>query len=180
MGGQDLSDSSADLALRTAFLIAAVVVVVDQITKIWVVESLGGRAVDVIGDFLRLRVTRNPGAAFSTFTDAGQLLGVLAIVIAIVVAVALPRIERRLEQVALALVLGGAVGNVLDRIFRGEGVLDGAVVDFIDFSFWPAFNIADSGITIGVTLLVIASLFPGAPAKPGTVLEAKATKPGDG
>ena len=180
MGGQGLIDTSQGYATRSAFLIAAVVVVLDQITKVWAVAALEGSPAVLIEDFLRLRVTRNPGAAFSLFTDAGQLLGFIAIAVALIVVVALPRVERRIEQIALALVLGGAVGNLVDRVFRGEGILDGAVVDFVDFSFWPAFNVADSGISIGVVILVLASFFPPSDAGEQQTVEARAITPGDG
>ncbi len=65
------------------------------------------------------------------------------------------KVERRREVAALALVLGGALGNLIDRIFRGDGLLDGGVVDFIDLSFFPAFNVADSAITIGAGLALL-------------------------
>ena len=63
------------------------------------------------------------------------------------------------EAIGLGLVLGGAVGNLADRLFRGPGLFDGSVVDFVDFSFFPAFNAADSAITIGAALILLLSLF---------------------
>lgn len=81
---------------------------------------------------------------------------------AIVIIFALSSTERRSEALALGAVMGGALGNFVDRVFRGEGFLDGAVIDFIDFSFWPTFNVADSGITLGVIALLILSFFTGA------------------
>ena len=145
--------------LRVPLLIAAAVVAADQVTKSLMVAWLDGGSQELIGDFLRFRITRNPGASFSLFPSGGQAIAVVAMVIAVVVVAALPRVALPIERVALALVMGGAVGNLLDRIFRGEGVLDGAVVDFIDFSFFPAFNVADSSITIGVALLLFAGFF---------------------
>ncbi len=139
--------------------VAVVVVAADQITKVWAVAALEGEPVSVIGEFLELRLTRNPGAAFSSFTGGGRFLAVVAILIVVVVAVTLPQAARRFEQVSLALILGGAVGNLLDRFFRGEGILDGAVVDFIDLSFWPTFNVADSAISVGVVVLILGALF---------------------
>ena len=70
--------------------------------------------------------------------------------------------------------------NTINRFVRGEGILDGAVVDFIDFSFWPAFNIADSGITVGVVILVLASFFPPDEVGSNRALEAGAATSGDG
>ncbi len=160
MGRQGLSSARSSPGVGAGLIVAASIVVLDQLTKVWVVASLDGDSVNLLGEFLQFRVTRNTGAAFSVFTGYGPLLGVLAVGIAVVVVAAIPRVERRLERVALAMVAGGAVGNLVDRIFRGEGILDGAVVDFIDFSFFPAFNVADSCITIGVILLLLSSVFP--------------------
>ena len=140
-------------------VIAAGVVALDQLTKIWAVAELSDGPIVLIDSFLQLRLTRNPGAAFSSFTGGGSFLAVIAVFVAIAIAFLLPRIEERLDRLALALVMGGALGNVADRIFRGDGFLDGAVVDFIDFSFWPTFNAADSAITIGVVLMLLAVLF---------------------
>jgi signal peptidase II len=64
-------------------------------------------------------------------------------------------VERPRETVALGLVMGGALGNLIDRVFRGSGLLDGAVIDWVDFSFFPAFNVADSAISIGAALAVL-------------------------
>ncbi|MFQ5555544.1 MAG: signal peptidase II [Acidimicrobiia bacterium] len=151
------------LMRRPPWWIAVAVVAADQVTKVWAVVAID-RPIELIGEFLRFRLTRNPGAAFSSFMGGGRWLAVVAIVIAVGVAIALPRVSRRFEQVALALILGGAAGNLLDRVFRGEGVLDGAVVDFIDFSFWPTFNLADSAISIGVVILAAAAFILGPPS----------------
>lgn len=67
--------------------------------------------------------------------------------------------SRRIEAVALGLVLGGAVGNLIDRVLRGAGLLDGAVVDFIDFSFFATFNVADIAVNVGVLLLFVAAFW---------------------
>ncbi len=142
---------------RPPWWVVIAVVAADQITKAWAVAGLEDAPVSLIGEFLELSLTRNPGAAFSSFTGGGRFLAVVAMLIIVVVAAALPQASRRFEQVALALILGGAVGNLIDRFVRGDGVLDGAVVDFIDFSFWPTFNVADSAITLGVVALLILS-----------------------
>lgn len=141
---------------------ALVVVLLDQLTKIWAVADLADGPIEVIGEFFELRLTRNPGAAFSSFQGGGPILGLVAVVMAIVIIFALSSTERRSEALALGAVMGGALGNFVDRVFRGEGFLDGAVIDFIDFSFWPTFNVADSGITLGVIALLILSFFTGA------------------
>jgi signal peptidase II len=137
--------------------VALGVILLDQVTKVWAVAALSDGPNHVIDGFFQLRVARNPGAAFSSFQTGGPVLGLVAVVMAIVILVALGSTERRVEAAALGSVMGGALGNFLDRVFRGDGFLDGAVVDFLDFSFFPSFNVADSGITVGVILLLILS-----------------------
>ena len=109
--------------VRVPLLIAAAVVAADQATKSLMVAWLDGGSQELIGDFLQFRITRNPGASFSLFPSGGQVIAVVAIVIAVVVVAALPRVALPIERVSLALVMGGAVGNLVDRIFRGGGVL---------------------------------------------------------
>lgn len=117
--------------------------------------------IDLIGDTLRFRLTRNPGAAFSSFTNGGPVLAVIAVLVAIGIAIYLPRVELELDRLALSLIMGGALGNFVDRIVRGDGLLDGAVIDFIDLSFWPTFNVADSAISVGVALMLISAFIVG-------------------
>lgn len=136
----------------------------DQLTKVWAVAALSDGPIVLIDGFLQLRLTRNPGAAFSSFTGGGAFLAVIAAIVAVAIGFLLPLIEERLERVALALVMGGALGNFTDRIFRGDGFLDGAVVDFIDFSFFPTFNAADSAISIGVVLMLLSVVLHKEPA----------------
>lgn len=139
----------------TAFVSAFVVVLVDQLTKWWVVSALPGEPIVVISDFLAFRYVRNTGAAFSLLPNSGVFLAVAAIGAAVFIVVVVGKTDRTAEGLALGLVLGGALGNLTDRVFRGDGFLDGAVVDFIDFDFFPAFNIADGAITIGAGLALL-------------------------
>ncbi len=136
------------------------VIVVDQATKIWAVAALDDGPLRLIGDVIRLRVTRNSGAAFSSLQGYGPIIGVAVVGVVGLILWMLNRPLGRLEVVGLGLVLGGAIGNLVDRIFRGDGFLDGPVVDWIDPSFFPAFNGADSAITIGVVLLLLGGLRP--------------------
>ena len=147
---------------RLAVPIASGAVLVDQVTKAWAVASLDDEPIRLIGDVLRLRLIYNTGAAFSSLEGLGPLIGMAAIGVVGLIFVMLHRVPRRFEVVGLGLVLGGAVGNLLDRIFRGGGFLDGAVVDWIDPSFFPAFNGADSAITIGVAVLLVGAVRPAA------------------
>jgi len=140
---------------QISLAVAAGVVALDQLVKWWVVATLPGKPIVLVDEFLQLRYVTNKGAAFSMLDGSGSIIALVAIAAAVFIFLVAGRIEVRGEAVALGLVLGGAVGNLLDRVFRGSGLLDGGVVDFIDFSFFPAFNVADSAITIGAGLALI-------------------------
>lgn len=144
-------------ARRTrASLIAGVVVLADQVTKTWARIYLADRDVDVIPGFLRFRLAENHGSAFSLLQGSGRWLGLAALVASAVILVVVERTADRVELAGFALVLGGAVGNLADRALRGSW-LGGGVTDFVDFNFWPTFNVADSAITVGVLLILWAA-----------------------
>jgi signal peptidase II len=139
--------------------VAAVALVLDVVTKVLVVARLEGeQPVELLGGQLLLRVSRNPGAAFSFAEGATVLFTTVAVVVIVVIL----RVSRRLYSagwaLALGLLLGGASGNLVDRLLRSPGVARGAVVDFIDFQVWPSFNVADSAIVTGGALAVLLSL----------------------
>jgi signal peptidase II len=136
-----------------------VVVVLDQLSKAWAESALADGPIVIIEDFLQFRLTYNTGAAFSMFSKGGPILGVIAVGVIVVIMFVLKDASRKGEAVALGMVLGGSIGNLTDRLFRGDGLLDGAVVDFIDFSFFATFNVADMGITLGVGLLLLLAFF---------------------
>jgi len=134
-------------------VVAASVIALDQLTKWWAAETLPGSPITVIPDVLHLRYVTNSGAAFGFFSGGGPVLAVLALVVIVgILVVVVRKTHGWPESVVLGLVIGGAAGNLVDRLTRGDGLLDGAVVDFIDFSFFPAFNLADSAITVGAVL----------------------------
>jgi signal peptidase II len=141
--------------------IVVAVVVLDQASKAWAVAALPGSPVTLIGGTLELALARNTGSAFSLFQTLTPFLAVLAVAIALLLVRVVRRTNERIVLIALALVLGGALGNLCDRLFRSPGWLRGAVVDFIHLSHWPTFNVADSAITVGAVLLVVWSLFGG-------------------
>ena len=141
-----------------AATIAVVIIAADQLTKTWALNALSDGPSWLIGDSVGFRLTRNSGAAFGLLEGAGSWLALLAVVIVAVVFISLHRDMGRLTVFALGLVLGGAVGNLLDRLFRGDGIADGLVVDFIDVGPWPNFNIADSAIVIGIALILLESM----------------------
>ncbi|MFD0393100.1 signal peptidase II [Streptomyces nogalater] len=140
------------------FSVAAFAYALDLISKLLVVSRLEGRApIRVVGDLLELHVIRNPGAAFSF----GAAFTVIFSLIAAIVIVVIIRLARKLYSfpwaVALGLLLGGALGNLTDRIFRSPGVFEGAVVDFIAPKGFAVFNLADSAIVCGGILIVVLS-----------------------
>ncbi len=141
-----------------ANFLAAGVVAADLLTKRWAaIRFAGGERMAVIGTFLQFEYVENPGAAFSLIRNAGPVLGVIAVLAVIFVERALFKTERLAEALALGAIVGGALGNLMDRIFRGDGFLDGRVIDWIRFPNFPTFNIADSAITVGVATLLILS-----------------------
>ena len=141
------------LALTAGATLAA-----DQITKAVALAALDdGESVRFIDGVLHWTLQRNPGAAFGIFQRAPVVFTVLAITIVVVIVAAAPRVRDALNAVALGLVLGGALGNLGDRLFRPPGPFRGRVIDFIDFRVWPTFNLADSAVVVGAALLAIAS-----------------------
>ena len=148
-----------EVSLAWWYLIALIVLVLDQLTKTWVIAEfyLGQR--EIITSFFNLVHVHNYGAAFSFLSDAGGwqrwFFAALSAVVSAVIVVWISRLPktRWIESLALALILGGALGNLYDRLVLGY------VVDFLDFhwsgSHFPAFNVADSGITMGAILLIL-------------------------
>ena len=143
-------------AVRGSVLIAIVIVVVDQLTKAWALSALDDRDIDVFWK-LRFHLTRNSGMAFSRGEGLGPVIGIVALIVVAALLVSLRRQSGAAGTIAVGLVIGGAAGNVVDRLFRSPGWLRGEVIDFIDLQFWPIFNVADMSITIGGLLLVFGS-----------------------
>ncbi|PYC87819.1 signal peptidase II [Streptomyces tateyamensis] len=144
--------------LGVLFSVALLAYLIDLGSKLLVVAKLEGRSpIRIIGDVMTLQVIRNPGAAFGM----GQTLTIVFTLIAAAVIVVIWRISRRLYSlpwaVALGLLLGGALGNLTDRLFRSPGVLRGHVVDFISVQHFAVFNLADSAIVCGGILVVLLS-----------------------
>ncbi len=148
-------------------LAAVMVLVLDQITKLWVASTMEvGFSISVIEGFARLRYTHNKGAAFGMFADSTGLLSILSLLVIVGILVAFVRLgsPTRLSMLAAGLVVGGALGNLLDRVRLGY------VVDFVEVYgpqlklnntvyTWPVFNVADSAITVGVILILFSLLF---------------------
>jgi signal peptidase II len=144
--------------LKTGYLyiLAALIVAVDQASKLFVLLALPfGESVPVIKGVLYLTALYNTGGAFSLFQPWTGLLaaGTAAVVVAIFLVTRMQKSMTRLFGTSLALLMGGAAGNLIDRVRLGR------VIDFIDFRVWPVFNIADIAITVGVLFLCYRILF---------------------
>ena len=141
------------------FVTAFIVVVLDQITKHWALNHLGDGHVDDLVGSLRLNLAYNTGMAFAKGQGIGPFIAVAGLLVVVFLLVGLRR-ETRPGALFVGMVAGGAAGNIVDRLFRGDAWLHGAVIDFIDLQWWPIFNLADAAIVIGAGSLVISSLLP--------------------
>ena len=149
-------------ALRNGLSLAALVILLDQLVKYWITNiiMLPPRIIPVT-PFFNLVLGHNRGVSFGFFDGNSPLnqwlLSLVALAITAALVIWLARIDKPWVAVALGLIIGGAIGNVIDRL------ADGAVVDFLDFHWgehhWPAFNVADTGITMGAAALILDSLF---------------------
>ncbi|MEA3019840.1 MAG: signal peptidase [Actinomycetota bacterium] len=149
------------LGTRTVSVLAAAVsvavVAVDHATKWWAQRTLADHDIHIVGT-LRLHLVQNGGGAFGLGSRFSPLFAIAALTIVLIVFSSGGGFTSRLSQVAVGLVLGGAVGNLLDRVLRdGHGFLGGRVVDFIDVQWWPVWNVADMGISIGAVLLALTA-----------------------
>lgn len=176
MSAKTATDSSEEPVVESAgafgkyvlvLSLALVIVVLDQITKVWIDTDMKlYESIPVLDGFFNLTYVRNTGAAFSMFADMSETYRVPFFVgVATVAAVAIlyfvhtTPASQKLVLVACGFVLGGAIGNLIDRVAYGS------VIDFLDVYWgdwhWPAFNVADSFISIGVGLLLLSSIFTG-------------------
>lgn len=145
-------------------LVAAFVLSVDAVSKALIVANMAdGESVRLLGGLIYFSLIRNPGAAFSMATGMTWILAIVAIGVVVLIVKMAPKLRSPVWAVCLGLILGGALGNLMDRIFRSPGVLRGHVVDFIsvfgpDARYFAVFNLADSAITVGGILLVVVTL----------------------
>jgi signal peptidase II len=140
-------------------VLALVVLGIDQLTKWRAMETLvPGRRIDLIGSLLGLEIVFNPGAALSIATGMTWVLTIIAAVVVVVVARASRRLGSRVWAVAFGLLLGGALGNLIDRFFRPPAFARGQVVDFIAYANWFVGNIADIAIVVAAVLVVLQTL----------------------
>lgn len=149
---QQGKDEAPFSRLMVTLSVAAVVVLVDQLTKWWAVDRLARGPIHLIGT-LDLELTRNRGSAFSLFQGDAVVLIVIAVVLVGALLTAAYHSPSRSRAAVLGLIIGGAVGNLSDRLFRGH---HGAVIDFIALHFWPTFNVADACIVVGSLALAFS------------------------
>lgn len=135
--------------------IGAVMVAVDLWTKRYAALHFKGNPVEFLGGFLGFTYWENPGGAFGSFRGGGTVIAIAAMIVTAVVLYALTRPRPTGEVIALGFVIGGAVGNLVDRFARGDGLVDGPVIDWINLWFIPTFNLADFSVTVAVVILIL-------------------------
>ncbi len=150
------------LPVITAVMVP-LIVAADQLSKHWAVNALADQRPRHVIWTLQWNLSFNSGMAFSQAQGIGPIIGVLALVVIAGLALSARKLDSATLAVAMGLIAAGALGNLSDRVFRGDAWLRGAVVDFIDFQWFPIFNIADSAITVGGVVFVMWSLFNSEP-----------------
>jgi signal peptidase II len=146
----------AELVLTVAGLVTAL----DQLAKTWAEHHLATRTIDLVWTF-RLHLELNPGLAFGLGRGSTGLVTVAALGILVVVAVTAWRTTGTTLAIALGLIMGGAAGNLVDRLVRDHG---GRVIDFVDPQWWPVFNVADAAVSCGVVLAFAVGMVTGRPS----------------
>ena len=140
-----------------AYWIILAVVVADQLTKQWMLIVLSDGKVVKLFWTLQFNLVFNSGMAFSQGQGVGRIIGVLAIFVVIGLLMSLRDAKVLATVIGTGLLVGGATGNILDRLFRDGGWMGGSVVDFIDLQWFPVFNVADSAVTIGAGFLILGA-----------------------
>ena len=152
-----MADSDAPRRRRAVVVVIAtaiVVIALDQLTKLWAVAALEGRPpVAVLGDWLKLAFVRNPGAAFSLGAGSTLVVSLLALGIVAVLLLKARTLASLWWALAVGAMVGGALGNLVDRMLREPGLLRGHVVDFLALPNWPVFNVADMAV-VGAAILM--------------------------
>lgn len=145
--------------MRRLYLVAALTWGLDLASKIWAVNNLSARnPVKLVGSFFQLTLVRNSGAAFSFATSATLFFTAISLLAAVAIIYYSPKITSQGWTIALGLLLGGVLGNLTDRLFRSPGFLNGEVIDWLELTHWPVFNLADSAIVIAAFLAIVLSI----------------------
>lgn len=140
--------------------VAAVVLLADQLTKLWALGALTDGDIHLFWT-IRLRLVFNQGTAFGLGASLAPVITVAALVVSVLLIVGTWSTPRRSVAALSGLVLGGALGNLGDRAFRGSGFFGGSVVDFVDPQWWPVFNVADAAISVGVVVFLVLGIRAG-------------------
>ena len=145
--------------MRRLYLVAALTWGLDIATKIWAVNNLSARnPVEILGSFFQLTLVRNPGAAFSFATGATIVFTCIAVAAVLAILYYSSKITSLGWANTLGLLLGGVLGNLTDRLFRSPGFLKGEVIDWLELTRWPVFNLADSAIVIAAFLAIVLTI----------------------
>ena len=145
--------------LRLLLTVASIVLSLDVVTKVLAVRLLSpGQPVSIIGDTVTWTLVRNSGAAFSMATGYTWVLTLVASAVVVGIVWMGRRLRSPWWALGLGMILGGALGNLVDRFLRSPGPLRGHVVDFLSIGWWPVFNVADSAVVGGAILLVVLSV----------------------
>jgi len=145
--------------VRRLYLVAALTWGLDIATKIWAVNNLSARnPVELLGSFFQLTLVRNPGAAFSFATGATIVFTFISFAAVIAILYYSTKITSLNWANTLGLVLGGVLGNLTDRLFRSPGFLKGEVIDWLELTHWPVFNLADSAIVVAAFLAIVLTI----------------------
>jgi signal peptidase II len=145
--------------VRRLYLVAALTWGLDLASKIWAVNNLSSRnPVEILGSFFQLTLVRNPGAAFSFATGATVVFTGIAVAAVIVIVYYSSKITSLGWATTLGLLLGGVLGNLTDRLFRSPGFFKGEVIDWLEITNWPVFNLADSAIVVAAFLAIVLTI----------------------
>lgn len=163
--------------LALILTLGAAVLLVDQLVKVWVVATVSpSEPKRILGGLVYLSLLRNPGAAFSIATGLTWVLALIAIIVVVVLIRLGSKIHATSWAITFGIVLGGALGNLMDRFFRSPGFMRGHVVDFVSVfgpnaKYFPVFNVADAALNVGVVLIIVLAIlgidFDGHRAKKG-------------
>ena len=145
--------------MRRLYLVAALIWGLDLSTKIWAVNNLSARnPVEIFGSFFQLTLVRNPGAAFSFASGATVVFTAIAVAAVAAIVYYSSKITSLGWATTLGLLLGGVLGNLTDRLFRSPGFFKGEVIDWLEITNWPVFNLADSAIVVAAFLAILLTI----------------------
>lgn len=143
------TSASVGGSAKSALLASAAIVIADQLIKLAIVESRRSLPIELIPESLKLVYARNTGIAFGLFQGNNFLVSLLSIVVVVLIIRLWPQLKSPVERYSAALILGGTLGNLADRLLRGS------VVDYIAVTGFPAFNLADAALTLGAAMMFI-------------------------